>query len=657
MGIPAHWDTVDTWLNDNYKAPYPEVYIEELKERRFPNIRILEDYSQVPDNDFWSNFPYRDLPKKASTRINVRNFRNLINENRNSLTKMENKRADKVLSDLQQGADSYQRATLPPITVPNTKSAIEHGALMTDKIASWIEDGFVAGPFDSPPMPGFRANPLMAVIRNGKVRPVLNMSGPLGASFNDNVDETKLEKVHMDTARGFGFKLKEAGKKAKFSKFDYKDAYKTVPSKTEDYRLQGFKWLGKYFVETQQTFGGIPSVCNFDRESNTLKTLATVISQVPRDFVLRILDDTSNIGPENSAYTESFASAMKKICGFINMPMAPECPKREKAFTSVTRGVVMGIGFDSENLTWYMPKEKADRTITRCLDVANSIHVDLKQMEKVLGSINDLAQMAPFAKFYRHASGNLLKSFKGDYNILRPVSEAVKNEMLILAKISDSARSHLPIPSRPCPGPLSTLDFYTDAAGASYSMVNGLRYFHSNNQKGVSCIGGCSKDTIWRWTRLEWPVDFITAKLDNAGKHFGNKSTTLESIGLLLPFLSFPEEIAGRFIRFKVDNIAVVYGWENGHVKFDSYATEILKAVNVAACFLGVKIFIQHVPRMSDEMAEIADSLSRRRYDNRVPGRCFKSPSSWLSEWFEHPSTDGQLASLLLSKLKNTCLT
>ncbi len=190
----------------------------------------------------------------------------------------------------------------------------------------------------------------------------------------------------------------------------------------------------------------------------------------------------------------------------------------------------MGIGLDSENLTWYMPKEKADRTITRCLDVQNSFQVDLKQMEKVLGSINDLAQMAPFAKFYRHASGNLLKSFNDDYNILRPVPQAVKTEMLILAKILDSARSHLPIPSWPCPGPLATLNFYTDAAGASYSMINGVRHFHSNSQKGVSCIGGCSKDSIWRWTRLEWPEDFITAKLDNAGKHFGS---TLDSIGLL----------------------------------------------------------------------------------------------------------------------------
>ena len=74
--------------------------------------------------------------------------------------------------------------------------AYENGALLTDVIATWIKKGFVAGPFDAPPMAGFRANPLAAVVRNGKVRPILNMSGPKGKSFNDNVDKARLERLH-----------------------------------------------------------------------------------------------------------------------------------------------------------------------------------------------------------------------------------------------------------------------------------------------------------------------------------------------------------------------------------------------------------------------------------------------------------------------------
>ena len=55
--------------------------------------------------------------------------------------------------------------------------------MLTDVIATWVKKGFVAGPFSTPPVEGFRANPLAAVVKNGKVRPVLNMSGPRGKSL------------------------------------------------------------------------------------------------------------------------------------------------------------------------------------------------------------------------------------------------------------------------------------------------------------------------------------------------------------------------------------------------------------------------------------------------------------------------------------------
>jgi len=439
-GIPTDWHSVERWLDNSITPEYPqEAPMKEIK-REFTEIPLLENYEEVPDESFWKNFPKRELPKKATTRINTRNFAKLVKKYKPEMTRAEGKRADRIVRDLQQGAEAYQKSKLPPMTAPNAKSAYQHGALITDKIASWIKEGFVAGPFDSPPAEGFRANPLIAIVRNGKVRPVLNMSGPRGQSFNDNVDKSKLEKVHMDTAGTFGQKLLEAGTGAVFSKFDYGNAYKTVPSKVKDYPLQGFVWLGKYFVETQQTFGGIPSVCNFDREGNTLKLMATLESKIPRDTALRILDDTSNIGREGREDAVRFKEAMERICGFVDMPLAPECPKREKAFTLEQRGVVMGIGFDSKDMSWFMPQEKADRAVRRCLDVVNSFQTDLKRLEKVMGSVNDAAQMMPFCKFYKGAGYQFLASFGENYNIMKLIPSEVKDELLVISKIIDTAR-------------------------------------------------------------------------------------------------------------------------------------------------------------------------------------------------------------------------
>jgi len=84
------------------------------------------------------------------------------------------------------------------------------------------------------------------------------------------------------------------------------------------------------------------------------------------------------------------------------------------------------------------------------------------------------------------------------------------------------------------------------------------------------------------------------------GKFYGNKSTTLEAVGLLLPFLVIPETLAGRDIVFKTDNIAVVYGWESKSVKFDRTVSILIKAVVLLASFLGCGVFMEHLSRIRD---------------------------------------------------------
>jgi hypothetical protein len=53
----------------------------------------------------------------------------------------------KLLADLKNGANAYQKESLPPATIPNANSAFKHGIMLTDKLASWVDVGFMAGPF------------------------------------------------------------------------------------------------------------------------------------------------------------------------------------------------------------------------------------------------------------------------------------------------------------------------------------------------------------------------------------------------------------------------------------------------------------------------------------------------------------------------------
>ena len=656
-GFPE-WEVVGNWLDPAVRASYPDQERTVKCELKNTELQILDSYEGNAPDAFWEKFPKRALPKSVKSKVNVLKLRRLILKASDKMTRSERKRANKIVKDLRVGADAYQRSELPPITSRNAKSAYEHGALLTDTIATWVNKGFVAGPFDTPPLPGFRENPLGAVERNGKVRPILNMSGPAGSSFNDNVKEEELERLHMGTAKQFSYLLRRAGRNAKFSKFDIKDAYKLIPAKVEDYRLQGFKWLNKYFVEVMMSFGGKPSPCNFDRLGKTKDLLACIRSGVPRYLVPRALDDSPCVAPENTGLVERFTAEMKIVCEEINIPLAEKCPLAEKAFELVTKGTVLGVGFDSEEMKWFLSKEKAEKVVRRCLDGVISVHMDLNQVQKLMGSVNDLAQMCPPMKFHKRSGNAFLKSFGGNMNILKFVPGKFKEDLAVMAKMAENTICGLPIADKPVKPPLWPLVFYTDAAGASFAVVRGERVYHSNEGKGVACICGSGFQDIWAWTRLQWPEGLLTGKVDEKGCSFGSKTTTLESVGLLLPLLAFPESLAGKHLVFKIDNMAVVWGWESGYVKNDETASEILKTISYLAGYLGATVHVEHVNRMSEDLAKLADEMSRRSESRDAVSRLvlekalFREVTGFLNRWLVDPGRIGNLCIELLQELK-----
>jgi hypothetical protein len=93
------------------------------------------------------------------------------------------KRAVKILT---QGAISHTKSNLPPIRCKNAESALIYGKEMTDTVADWVKNKYVAGPFDHPPLCNFRCNALMAVVQPDKIRPVMNLSTPKNRSLNDD---------------------------------------------------------------------------------------------------------------------------------------------------------------------------------------------------------------------------------------------------------------------------------------------------------------------------------------------------------------------------------------------------------------------------------------------------------------------------------------
>jgi hypothetical protein len=218
----------------------------------------------------------------------------------------QRKKAKKIVSILKNGSRTQLTKNLPEITCKNAKSAIEHGEMMTDTIASWVKKGVLAGPFRTKPLKNFRINPLMAVAQKDKVRPILNLSSPKNRSFNDAVLETAISKLEMSSAKIFREEIFKHGRGAVFAKYDIKDAYKLIPGVPDQWQSFGFRRLGRYFYNTTTVFGSKSAPANFDALPETLVNIVCTMQNLPKKMVHRQLDDVPIVSTRDSGLTEKF---------------------------------------------------------------------------------------------------------------------------------------------------------------------------------------------------------------------------------------------------------------------------------------------------------------------------------------------------------------
>ena len=110
-----------------------------------------------------------------------------------------------------------------------------------------VKDGIVSGPFDTPPFPEFRANPLFVIEWNKKLRLILDLSSLKGTSFNYAIDPASVPNISMTLPRDVADLLVEFGSSAYLSKLDYKSAFGLVPVHSNLVKSQGLHFLAKVF--------------------------------------------------------------------------------------------------------------------------------------------------------------------------------------------------------------------------------------------------------------------------------------------------------------------------------------------------------------------------------------------------------------------------
>jgi hypothetical protein len=228
-----------------------------------------------------------------------------------------------------------------------------------------------------------------------------------------------------------------------------KDAYKNIPAKLDELRLQGFIWLGKFFIELKQTFGALTSVSNFDILGNTVQTLARAVIRLPKNWCQRQLDDNPVVAPASTGWCEGYSEEYEKICKMINIKLADECPKHDKAFKNVKEGKVLGIWFDSRSMEWRLPTKKAVKARSAIYDIYHAEKAPLQAIQSLVGRLNDIALMCPFLTAYRRNNSVLLSNAEERHLEEIVISDLAEDDLLTWWVAIGDCESGLPIPTAP----------------------------------------------------------------------------------------------------------------------------------------------------------------------------------------------------------------
>jgi hypothetical protein len=198
--------------------------------------------------------------------------------------------------------------------------------------------------------------------------------------------------------------------------------------------------------------------------------------------------------------------------------------------------------------------------------------------------------------------------------------------------------------------PMFYKSFASDAAGCS-------GYLSSKEKIGCGNIGFDEEGVVIFANQFFWPFNFAQNNTDNLKKKYGIKTTTLEFIGLIIPFLLIPEKIANQYVVVRVDNSGCFFSWINRCAAGDETVSIFVKALHLISCYLSCEIHIEHLPRVSNWEAMVVDRLSRKStttyQDKRLLNSFVNRPlPSCLIKWLNNPEVDWGLADELLNHVK-----
>lgn len=233
---------------------------------------------------------------------------------------------------------------------------------------------------------------------NGKARIIINLSKGSPVSVNEFINNKEFPTPMSSTTAWIRIMLR-CGRNCRFTKTDWSAAYKQVQVHPYDVWMQGFAWLGKIFFEKSLVFGGKSSPGIYDRVAKVVLYIATVLAVFPSHLIIQHLDDVCACAPEGCDMIDKFYETYHLTCQRLNIKLA-DPTDQDKAFSPRTKGQVLGVDYDSVNMTWSLRQDKITIILHIIEDVMEDGEATVRTLKKLCGKLVDIRNLIKGEKFH-----------------------------------------------------------------------------------------------------------------------------------------------------------------------------------------------------------------------------------------------------------------
>ena len=266
----------------------------------------------------------------------------------------------------------------------NLQSAIRDPQFVTTALISEVSKGYLIGPFDTPPFPVYRVNPIGVATGkySGKKRIIVDLSAPHENPNHDSLNQLidkedfSLSYVRIDDAIDA---IKSAGRGAWLNKTDIVDAFKLIPVRRDLWPFYGVKWQGKYYFYCRLAFGSRSSPKLFDYLSQAVCWIAK--NNYAISCILHLLDDFLTVDKPTMQPDRTMA-LLTLIFGRLKIPLS-----LSKTVGPATELEYLGIVIDSVRMEARLPQDKLSRVRELLHEFENCKTCTKQQLLSLLGHL------------------------------------------------------------------------------------------------------------------------------------------------------------------------------------------------------------------------------------------------------------------------------